>query len=781
MFDLTSRRPLESSGVWQQSRVNPALPDQCGLDVALLLDLSGSVGGALPALKGAADQFADALVGTPSRMALFSFNSDAPATGGSNHPELVSVSTQDGADAFKAQYAGWTVGGGTNWDQGLWRIAQASQQYDLVVIITDGNPTYFDDRTGDGGNTRVAEVEGGIFSANAVKAKGSRLIALGVGGGVTGVTALNLRAISGTSAYDGTNAATADYFQTSDYAAAGEALRRLILQQCAGSVSVTKLLVPSANVGDDVTGAIPAGAGWQFDGATTTAGATITPASATTADDGTGTVAFTVGGDAANTAVQITEVEHDGYTILQRDGVNAVCSPVGSTTPLPVTNAGETGFALTVPQGAAVNCSIYNKPVGTANVTVTKVWSIDGTTYAEGDQPAGFTASATLTGPGSTPVSSQPWGTPRNGYTIGEQVTVDETVTVPDPCRVTSQVITLIDDEDSEEQLPHTGPVLLEHATFQITNTVTCPPTAPVVVDKQWVIDGKHYAEGHQPDGFTAGLTLSGQDGVPGTPQDWDVPRGGFVVGGTVTIDETTGQFDNERCTLVSSRLTVAGGADVDLPLPHTATVTGPDPDVFEITNTVECADEPGLGITKRADRTEVAPGGRVTYTVTITNTGDGDTPEGSPATFQDDLSDVLREAVYDDDAVVVSGGGTVSYNAPVLSWTGPLEAGASATVAYSVTVDADAPHRTRLCNTATAPGADCSDTNCVQVTAPVVTPPSPRPPWHHGKPGHHGKPWHHHGKHHGKHHKPRPSAGSASRGVDVDVAVGVGVDVDVA
>ena len=36
-----------SGGIWQTSRANPTFPAQCGADVALILDLSGSVGGAL--------------------------------------------------------------------------------------------------------------------------------------------------------------------------------------------------------------------------------------------------------------------------------------------------------------------------------------------------------------------------------------------------------------------------------------------------------------------------------------------------------------------------------------------------------------------------------------------------------------------------------------------------------------------------------------------------------------------------------------------------------------
>ncbi|WDV32375.1 hypothetical protein OIM90_16885 [Streptomyces sp. AD16] len=68
-----------STGIWQQSRVNPPLDAACGIDVALVLDLSASVGSALPQLKQAADQFTDTLAGTPSRLSLFSFDRTSPA------------------------------------------------------------------------------------------------------------------------------------------------------------------------------------------------------------------------------------------------------------------------------------------------------------------------------------------------------------------------------------------------------------------------------------------------------------------------------------------------------------------------------------------------------------------------------------------------------------------------------------------------------------------------------------------------------------------------------
>ncbi len=103
-----------STGNWQVSRVNPDLGAECGLSVALLLDVSGSVGTAeaLPTLKAGADAVVDALTGTPSRMAVFNFAATSPRSGATNYPTLQSVRTEADATAFKALYAGLTTGGG---------------------------------------------------------------------------------------------------------------------------------------------------------------------------------------------------------------------------------------------------------------------------------------------------------------------------------------------------------------------------------------------------------------------------------------------------------------------------------------------------------------------------------------------------------------------------------------------------------------------------------------------------------------------------------------------
>ncbi|MFI8256889.1 vWA domain-containing protein [Streptomyces filamentosus] len=423
---------LASTGTWQQSRVNPPLPAACGLDVAVVLDLSSSVGSALPQLKAATDKLTDTLTGTPSRLALFSFDRNSPSAGTANHPDLVPVSTEAGAEEFKELYAGWGLGSGTNWDQGLNAVAQADPTYDLVVVLTDGNPTRFSKPyQGDGSNTHFADVEGGVFAANAVKARGERVVAVGVGKGVEGVSGLNLRAISGQTAYDpqAPDPEAADHYQTTDFAAAGEALRNMALTHCDGTLSVIKQIAPEGE-GEDVTGAEPAGAGWQFDASTTTAGVGGLPDTRTTTDDGTGGVVFhptfPTGVDGA--AVTVAETQQDGYELVTRDGRNAVCTDLDDGTPVAVTNTGTEaapGFTVQVPKLSAVSCVLYNRPVTEPSPTPTPT------------EPTPTPTEPTPTPTEPTPTPTEPTPTPTEPTPTPTEPTPTPTEPTPTPTEPT--------------------------------------------------------------------------------------------------------------------------------------------------------------------------------------------------------------------------------------------------------------------------------------------------------------------------------------------------------
>ena len=101
------------------------------------------------------------------------------------------------------------------------------------------------------------------------------------------------------------------------------------------------------------------------------------------------------------------------------------------------------------------------------------------------------------------------------------------------------------------------------------------------------------------------------------------------------------------------------------------------DPDCSTLTQ------GPDVVVVKTADKATFNPGDTINYTLTITNNGAGP----ANANVTDDLTNLLDDATYNNNAAVTSGTGSVSYTAPIITYTNPsLGAGQSATVTFSVT-----------------------------------------------------------------------------------------------
>ncbi|HEY4994425.1 MAG TPA: putative Ig domain-containing protein, partial [Nakamurella sp.] len=228
--------------------------------------------------------------------------------------------------------------------------------------------------------------------------------------------------------------------------------------------------------------------------------------------------------------------------------------------------------------------------------------------------------------------------------------------------------------------------------------------------------------------GYTVTITNSGQ-----TPYSGAVVSDSFaqmaddaVYNGNATTTAGSLSFSSPVLTWTGD---LAPGASAVIT--YTVTVDNPDTGDKLVINTVSSAAagstcppgsvaaacrvtvpvlNPALTIVKTAATTSgsnavATPGGVVTYTVTVTNTGQ--TPY-TGAAFSDPLGGVLDDAAYNNDAVATAG--TVTFTSPVLSWTGDLAPGAAAVITYSVTVNNPDTGDQSLANTVTSatPGSNC-------------------------------------------------------------------------
>lgn len=227
---------------------------------------------------------------------------------------------------------------------------------------------------------------------------------------------------------------------------------------------------------------------------------------------------------------------------------------------------------------------------------------------------------------------------------------------------------------------------------------------------------------------FTDDLTGVLDDAEYNTDAEADLPgaiayvepklswTGALPAGDTVTMTYTT----TLTATGDGSVRNVAYGDGPDVPTPA---CDPPGADGTDPTTGIPCAQDefelPRLTITKTASETELpSVGTEVTYTVTATNAGPGDFTAGAPASITDDLTEVLDDGTYNDDATSTVDG-TLDYDEPELTWNGPLAAGDSVTIEYTVTYTGEGDHL--LTNTACVPVGDAlpGADPCAEVSVP--------------------------------------------------------------
>jgi LPXTG-motif cell wall-anchored protein len=383
------------------------------------MDLSSSMSGQVNDAIDAVDTFVDALQGTPSRVALFSFDATSPAkTTLPNVPTLRSVRTVAEAAVVKSDYHAWVSDSGTNWDAGLYTVAAAAPHYDVLLMITDGHPYGFGTVTYQGaGKSNLKGIEAGILSANLVKSEGTRIVTVGVSSSSASQIALNLKALSGP--VEGS-----DYFASSSFDAAAADLAALAQGNCDGTITVNKRVIPAeetipANATQTQLDAISATAdGWEISASTTASGVSIASPGGPWVTDAAGraTVPLSFTQPTASGAVTVTETIQDDFAhqpvTSGGSSVNAVCTNSETGAAVSTVNqnsATAPGFTVTGSSGGAIDCTIYNREVATQELTLVKQvsfgsaattsWTLSATA------PAGSVA---LTGPTGTYSAATP-------------------------------------------------------------------------------------------------------------------------------------------------------------------------------------------------------------------------------------------------------------------------------------------------------------------------------------------------------------------------------------
>ncbi|MCL2652614.1 MAG: VWA domain-containing protein [Propionibacteriaceae bacterium] len=485
-FMVTGTGVQASTGIWPQALDNPPLRHACGVNVALILDLSYSVqiASALPSLKAAAKGLTDNLVGTNSEVALFTFGTSAPAAGTANRNRpLTPVSTKAGADLVDSWIDGLSITTAeyTNWDRGMFQVAEQAvphvgpdNMFDIAIVITDGNPTrYGSGSAATGSPTRYAELEQAIFSANAIKASGTRVVTVGVGPDAP-PSAPNLAAISGP-------VQGSDYYAVG-WAQAADTIKQMALAGChtatTGSLTVLKEVLPAGSTNLD--DAVPQG-GWQMTTSTATSGVTVDGGTTSTKATaiGTGAAGFDVDFGASpdanidvDEAISSQPAPHSYYTWYDTE-----CTRL--TDGQAVTISGGEQFTVPMLAGDVISCIVYNQLSNSPRspemtLQVDMVWVIDGVTYVEGAQPPDFSADVSLNSVGTEDFPNLSSGEVYHNLTTETGGTLSQQVLLPPGCRTTAAAG--LQSNNTSDPPEMAGPAIGATGLYSTTANVTIDP-----------------------------------------------------------------------------------------------------------------------------------------------------------------------------------------------------------------------------------------------------------------------------------------------------------------
>ncbi|UOQ89895.1 VWA domain-containing protein [Agromyces endophyticus] len=564
----TGLRSLAAAAPTVGTVANPDLQPNCGVDIALVLDKSGSIGAAgIANLKAAADAFTSALVDTGSQVSVTAFDQDASVLLGAT--DLTSANLA----AIQGSYAGLVSDGWTNWKRGLELAAGTfggfDDAVDLTIMITDGNPNTVD--PADGGefpDGSAGALDPAIEQANAIKLSPSHLFGIAVG---SDLDLEPIRAITGDDVYGG-DLTSADHVVTTDYGTLGGQLKQIALELCGGSVFVHKEIA-----GQPVEG-------WQF----ATGDAEVSPSSQTTDETGT-TEAFEVTGFTSDTrTVEFAEEDrpfHHRTDVACEDGDG----------PLPVTLVGDLGWRVDVGIESIVHCTVEN-------AVEPPVWRVtksadppSGTAVEPGDEIEYTLAVEHVSGPaatdlelfddvsqlapyvdfdgfvGSPPVVESDWNTTHPGRLFLKLASLEAGETL----QITYRVIVSADTPP--------GTVLRNHV---LTNC----PTEPLLVGPDEVeAESDACVTEHPTPGFVLWKTSDPADGLvePGDTIEYTLHAWNFSqasVEGATAVDDLADVLDDATLTEPLDPSLTLDGTDLEWAVPDLAVGSDEATVSFEVT-----------------------------------------------------------------------------------------------------------------------------------------------------------------------------------------------------
>lgn len=430
IFLLIMLAPLSfQKSIFQTAQQNPSLNIGCGLNVALVLDASGSVAlaDALGDVKEASQSFLGGLKDTKSKASMWWFGGKASAL----VPSLTSVTDQslsadgwfgaglnryisekpqeangvvehkyDGVGSVDNEASYATVEGNareltwTNWDDALMQIngvvGDPNKKPDMVVLFTDGTPSaynldtagdlFYDTNNSDDIAVNLQSQNQGALAraveqADLLKQQGIKVFTVGVGNVVSYNGIEGLKQVSGPNVVnidngDRLNIKTDDVLLTSNFSNLSQAMQTLVNEMCKGSLTINKKL--QYNNGDISAGQ----SGWQFNASSDSVeivgdGTTSTQTGSLTDIQGQASFSWdsnqVINSDSSDFSIHIEEKANSKWSF---DSLQ--CIDQSANNELEVVSSTSGGYDIKAAPNSNIVCDATNSYIASNGLEVTK-------------------------------------------------------------------------------------------------------------------------------------------------------------------------------------------------------------------------------------------------------------------------------------------------------------------------------------------------------------------------------------------------------------------------